>query len=168
MNAATPDSTPEPLLNTPDHPVATKNPVRVAWPHVVLGAIGIGISLYSVHLHNIVKSGGSACGITETINCDKVLASSWASIFGIPLGIYGAFFFALVILTAISTLPPQTPTRQIVLPQLGIATMGFLGSVGLTIISWTQLQSLCPICLATHATTTTNFLYALWSFFKAR
>jgi uncharacterized membrane protein len=150
-------------------PVANAaNSLRISWPHVMMGAIGIAISLYSVHLHNLVKSGGSACGITETINCDKVLASRWAEIFGIPLGIYGAAFFALVVLTAISTLPAHTPMRQITLPRLAVAALGFMGSIALTAISWTQLHSLCPICLATHATTTTNFALALWGYFKTR
>ena len=53
-----------------------KPPVRVAWPHIVTGAIGIGVSLYSVYLHNVVKHGGSACGISETINCDVKMQHS--------------------------------------------------------------------------------------------
>ncbi len=167
MNSAVPQTSESNPANLPASPTA-KGVLRINWPHLVLGLIGIAISLYSVHLHNIVKSGGSACGITETISCDKVLNSQWAAIFGIPLGYYGAFFFAVVVLTAITTLPPQTPARQIALPRLAVAALGFLGSIALTVISWTQLQSLCPICLATHATTTTNFAVALWGYFKAR
>ena len=140
------------------------NVLRIVWPHVVLGLIGIAISLYSVKLHAIVKAGGSACGISNGISCDKVLASAWAAPMGIPLGYFGALFFALIVLTAISTLPAHTPPRQIALPRLALATVGVLGSFALTLISITQIGALCPICLATHATTLSNFIYAVWNY----
>lgn len=144
-----------------------KSSLRISWPHVVLGLIGIGVSLYSVYLHNIVKAGGSACGTTATINCDKVLNSRWAVIAGVPLGFYGALFFAIVIITAISTLPPSTPPRQIVLPRLLLATCGLLGSLALTFISIVDISALCKVCLATHSVTLANFLVACWGFWKA-
>jgi len=144
-----------------------KSVLNIAWPHVLLGLLGIGVSLYSVHLHNIVKAGGSACGTTATINCDKVLNSSWAVIAGVPLGYYGALFFAIVVITAISTLPPATPLRQIALPRLALATCGLLGSIALTLISIVGIGALCKICLATHSITLTNFLVACWGFWKA-
>ena len=144
-----------------------KSQVRIAWPHVVLGLLGIGVSLYSVYLHNVVKAGGDACGSTATINCNSVLASRWAVIAGVPLGYYGALFFAIVIITAISTLPLTTPQRQIVLPRFLLATCGLLGSIALTLISIFDIGSLCKVCLATHSVTLTNFLVASWALWKA-
>ena len=146
-------------------PLAAPNALRIAWPHVILGAIGSAISLYAVHLHGIVKAGGSACGYTQTISCDKVLASYWGAPLGIPIGYFGALYFALVILTAITTLPLNTPKRQIVLPRLLLASCGLLGSMALTGISIVLIHAICPVCLATHATVLTNFLFALWNYF---
>ncbi len=144
---------------------ASTSSLRIAWPHVVLGIIGLAISFYAVHLHKIVKSGGSACGISETISCDKVLASYWGAPLGIPLGYFGALFFALVIITAISTVPIDTPRRAIALPRLLLASCGILGSMALTGISIALIHAVCPVCLATHATVLVNFLFALWAYF---
>ena len=139
--------------------------LRIAWPPIVLGLIGLAISFYAVHLHNIVKSGGSACGISETISCDKVLASYWGAPLGIPLGYFGALYFALVIVTAISTVPLDTPRRALALPRLLLAGCGLLGSMALTGISIVLIHAICPVCLATHATVLVNFLFALWAYF---
>lgn len=169
MNATLPNSpappTPAPEANPPQD--APKSVPQIAWPHVLLGLLGVGISLYSVHLHNLVKAGGDACGATATINCNAVLGSRWAVIAGVPLGYYGALFFAIVIITAISTLPPDTARRQIALPRLVIASGGLIGSIALTWISVVGIGSLCKVCLATHSVTLTNFLVASWGFWQA-
>jgi len=134
----------------------------VAWPHVGLGLAGLAISLFSVHEHNIVKAGGSACDYTATISCDKVLSSAWAAPLGVPIGLFGAFFFAVVILTAISTAPWPRP-RSEALTRLGLASIGLCGALGLLFISKVLIGAWCPICLATHSVVLLNFLAASWA-----
>jgi uncharacterized membrane protein len=159
----------------PDSPAAPHLPVhapvrsgaRIVWPHVILGAAGIAISLWSVKLHNIVKAGGSACDISTTISCDKVLGSPWAAPFGIPVGLPGAFFFALIILTAISTAPNAKPRAES-LTRLLLASAGICGSVALLYISKVLIGAWCPICIATHSIVLLNFLAALWNLRQTR
>jgi uncharacterized membrane protein len=139
-------------------PVAAK--IRVAWPHVVAGLAGIGVSLYSVRLHNIVKAGDSACDISDTISCDKVLGSAWAAPFGVPLGIFGALFFGLVILTAISTAPDASPLNE-ARQRFFLACLGLCGALGLLFVSKVLIGAWCPICLATHAVIAANFVAAV-------
>lgn len=146
---------------------AAKPPLRLAWPHLVLGAIGFCISLFSFYQHRVVEAGGSACGLSTTFSCDKVLLSPYAKIFGIPLGLFGMAFFLVVIVTAVTTEPLTTPQRKIVLPRLLTATAGLCTSIALTFISITRIHALCPVCLATHATVLLNFGYAVWSYIKA-
>jgi uncharacterized membrane protein len=138
---------------------------RVSWPHLGLGLIGLAVSSYAFVLHLRVKAGGSACGVSETINCDKVLTSRYGEIFGIPLGLYGAVFFLIVLTTAITTEPPER-ARSVALQRLLIAGVGFASSMLLTFISWTQLHALCLVCLATHATTLTLFIVSLYGYWK--
>lgn len=140
---------------------------RIAWQHVVLGLLGAAISLYSVKLHLIVKAGGSACDISSTISCDKVLGSPWAAPFGIPIGLPGAFFFGLVILTAISTAPEWKPRAES-LARLALAGVGLCGAIGLLFISKVLIGAWCPICLATHCVVLLNFLAALWNWKNLR
>ncbi len=133
---------------------------RVSWPHLGLGLIGLAVSSYAFVLHLRVKAGGSACGVSETINCDKVLTSRYGEIFGVPLGLYGVVFFLIVLTTAVTTEPPARD-RAVALQRLLVAGVGFASSVLLTFISWTQLHALCLVCLGTHATTLTLFIVSL-------
>ncbi len=146
-------------------PNSASSRARVVWPHVWLGLAGLGISLFSVHEHNIVKAGGSACAYTETISCDKVLSSAWAAPLGIPLGLFGAFFFGLIILTAISTSPQPKP-RPEALTRLLLASVGICGSLGLLYISKVLIGAWCPICMATHTVVLLNFGFAAWNWKK--
>ena len=150
-------------MTTQSHPA-----IRVSWPHVVLSLIGAGISMYAIHVHNLVMQGKeTGCGITETITCDKVLASTYGEIFGIPLGMFGLLFFVIVLLSAITT-NPATTLRQMVLQRLLVCGVGFAVSVALTYISLAVIGAACPICLATHATTFVLFVVSLWQFWKMR
>lgn len=133
-----------------------------------LGALGFAISLYAFRLHSIIKSGGdSGCGFTETINCDKVLASQYGTFLGLPLGAYGMAYFVLVILTAVTT-NPKTTLRQETFQRLIIAAAGLLGAGVLAYISYGILKAACPVCMATHATIGAIFVIALWQFLNVR
>ena len=133
-----------------------------------LGALGFAISLYAFRLHAIIKSGGeSGCGFTETINCDKVLASQYGAFFGLPLGAYGMAYFVLVILTAVTT-NPKTSLHQETTQRLIVASAGLIGAGVLSYISYGILKAACPVCMATHATIMAIFVIALWQFLKVR
>ncbi len=141
---------------------------RFSWPHIVLSLLGMAISLYAWHLHSVIKAGGdSGCGISETINCDKVLASQYGALFGLPLGAYGLAYFVIVLLVSVTT-NPQVSLRQETLMRLLVCGAGLLGAVGLSYISYIVLKAACPVCIATHSVVLVSFLVALWQFFKAR
>lgn len=147
---------------------STNFKTRLSWPHVVLSVLGMVISLYAWRLHAVIKAGGdSGCGINDTINCDKVLASQYGALFGIPLGAYGLAYFVIVLLVSITT-NPQVSLRQETLMRLLVCGAGMLGTVGLSYISYIVLKAACPVCMATHAVVLASFLVALWQFFKAR
>jgi len=168
MSLAAPELASQDSPQAPPHaPKHAGTAPRIAWPHVVLGLLGVAVSLYSVKLHNIVKAGGSACDISPTISCDKVLASAWAAPFGIPLGLPGAFFFGLVILTAISTSASASPRAE-ARTRLALAGLGLCGSLALLFISKVLIGAWCVVCLATHAVVLLNFGAAAWGWKQAR
>jgi uncharacterized membrane protein len=141
---------------------------RLSWPHILLSLVGAYLSYDAIRAHALVKAGqDSGCGVTETINCDKVLASEYAEIFGIPLGVYGLVYFAVVALTAISTEADFSPRRWRLI-QLALAAAGICSSLALTYISKVVIGSYCSICLKVHATTTTLFLLSLFLWWRAR
>ena len=141
---------------------------RFSWPHMYLGAIGFAISIYAFRLHNLIKAGGaSGCGFTDTINCDKVLASQYGAFLGLPLGAWGMAYFVLVVLVSITTNPKVTPEQE-TLWRLLVCGAGFLGTLALSYISYIILKAACPVCMATHAVIIASFLLALWQFCDVR
>ncbi len=62
---------------------------------LILSILGIVISIYLliVHYSNIPI----ACPKTNFVNCDLVLKSSYAVLFGIPMPFYGIFFFLVAL-----------------------------------------------------------------------
>lgn len=141
---------------------------RISWPHVILSLLGMGISLYAWQLHAVIKAGGdSGCGISDTINCDKVLASQYGALFGIPLGAYGLAYFVVVLLFSITTNPKVTLWQETLMRFL-VCSAGMLGTLGLSYISYIVLKAACPVCMATHAVVLVSFVVALWQLVKAR
>jgi len=136
---------------------------RVAWPHIVLGVIGIALSIYAIWAHIRIEAGQSTgCGISDTISCDAVIGSKWGKSFGIPLGYYGLIYWAIVMVTAVSG--PGASLKMAALQRLGVAAVGILFSAGLFYISEFIIHKTCPICLSTHTTSLVNFIFAvvLW------
>jgi uncharacterized membrane protein len=141
---------------------------RFSWPHMYLGGFGVAISLYAFLIHRRIEAGGdSGCGFTATINCDKVLASQYGALFGIPLGIFGMAYFLVVILSAISTNRNST-LRQETLQRLVISSLGLFATFALSYISYGILKAACPICMTTHAIIIATFGVSLWQFLKVR
>lgn len=141
---------------------------HISWPHLALGLIGLGLSLYAWRVHLIVAQGGdSGCGVTPTINCDAVLSSKYANIGGIPVGVFGVIYFGIVMLTAVSNEANFSWTR-FRLMQLLVSIAGILSSLVFTYISKIILHALCLICLRVHATNAALFLLSLTLYILAR
>ena len=148
---------------------STPSSIRISWPHLVLSVIGFALSCYSFFVHIQIKRGSSSgCGVTDTITCDKVLASDYGEFLSIPLGVWGMVFFVVAMMTAITTKSSTATARQTAGWQLIVAAVGILTSVALTYISVVKIGAFCPVCMATHATTLLLFLVSLYSYFKAR
>jgi uncharacterized membrane protein len=148
---------------------ATKS-LRISWPQLVLGLLGLGISLYSIVVKQRIDAGAdTGCGFSQSINCDVVIGSEkYGTFLGLPWGAWGAFFFVIVLLlSANSAASTQTP-RQIAAWQLGAATVGILTSIVLTYVSKAIIGAWCPVCMATHVVTSLLFIVSLASFLKAR
>ena len=137
--------------------------LRIFWPHIILGLIGLALSFYAVHAHLQIEAGqATGCSINETISCDDVIGSKYGKFAGIPLGYFGAVFWIIVIISGIST----SSLKNARLQALGVATVGLVTSIGLAYIAEFILHKICPICSGTHLTALVNFIYATWAWVK--
>lgn len=160
----TTEETPIPPATQP----AEEEKFRISWPQQVLGVIGFAVALYAYRAHLVIKAGGSACGFSDYISCDKVLGSKYGEFFHIPLGIYGMVFFAIVVITSIDTDLSPVAVRRSAGIRLLVATFGILTSAALEYISVALIKAACPICLGTHTVTLLNFIYSLYDYLKLR
>lgn len=91
---------------------------------------------------------GSAltCTIDGLDGCNIVAQSAYSHLFGVPLGVYGVFFFALVFALAAVALVEVRRVVALALFSLGI--VGLLASVAFILIQVLLIQALCIYCLA--------------------
>lgn len=140
---------------------------QISWPHLLLGLAGLAVSAYAIHVHQVVAAGGqSACGISATINCDTVIGSKYGVLLGLPLGVWGMAYFALMLLTSITD--PTTPPRIAVLMRTMVAAAGFITVLGLAYISYIIIKVTCPVCMTIHVIITIVFLYSLFEMWRMR
>ncbi len=153
-----------PVTASPPNAPAAKS-VRVFWPHIVLGLIGLALSFYAVYAHVQIEAGqATGCSINDTISCDDVIGSEYGKFAGIPLGYFGAVFWVIVIISGISS--AATSLKSARLQALGVAAVGLVTSIALAYIAEFILHKICPICSGTHLTALFNFVYATWAWCK--
>lgn len=141
-------------------PPDSDSKTRIAKAHLILALIGIAVSIYAVWAHGRIEAGQSTgCSISDSISCDAVLGSKWGKFYGIPLGYFGLVFWAIVLITSISS--PGTDLKMAALQRLGVATVGLVFSVFLFYIAEFVIKKTCPICLSTHLTSLANFVCAV-------
>lgn len=164
----------KPDLKTSPHDASAQNAMsdeewpRFSWPHMYLAAFGLAISLYAFLIHQKIKAGGaSGCGFSQTINCDKVLASQYGAIWGIPLGAFGMAYFITVILSAVTT-NRATTLQQETSQRLFVSALGMGATIVLSAISYGILRTACPICMATHLVILLTFGVSVWQFLNVR
>ncbi|MEO6907567.1 MAG: vitamin K epoxide reductase family protein [Abditibacteriaceae bacterium] len=140
---------------------------EISWPHLLLGLAGLAVSAYAIHVHNIVMAGGhSACGVSATINCDAVIGSKYGVLLGLPLGVWGMAYFALMMLTSVTD--PTTPPHIAVLMRAMVAGAGFVTVLGLAYISYIVIKVTCPVCMTIHVIITIVSLYSMYEIWQER
>ena len=138
------------------------------WSRPIIGAIAaVGASgtgyLTAMRLMNTSAACGSGCG--------KVLSSAWATIFGLPLTLFGCLAYLSMLVLAIAPLfvsPEKDKDLRIKLEGLTWPLL-FVGATGMMIFSGflmyvlaTQIQAVCPYCIASALFTITMFLLTLF------
>src|SRR4051794_20737856 len=124
---------------------------------LILAAIALAASIAALYVHyRIVQdpSYSSFCDVSETVSCEAVLESAYASFLGIPVAVGGAIWSGLVLLLAWRGMGSKDRTDAadvagyiFVLSTIGLAAVLYLGYASFFII-----QKACPICMTMYAT----------------
>lgn len=113
------------------------------WLSVVAAVIGFIDSIYLTWI-KVADSAISCSGIGD---CESVNSSRYAEISGIPIALFGAgaFLVLLALLLLETRFREQAPNLR--LGVFGIALAGTLYSAYLTYIEVAVLQAICPFCV---------------------
>jgi uncharacterized membrane protein len=95
------------------------------------------------------------CTIDGLDKCNTVAKSEYSHLFGVPLGVYGVFFYsAFFILTAISFFVPK---RYVYQTLYGLGFVGVGASVIFILIQLFLIKAFCIYCIASAV-----IAFALW------
>lgn len=91
--------------------------------------------------------------------CEKVNASPYSLIFGVPLSLYGSLFYLAVVLSAVAYLQK----KQVIVAKLlmGLTTAGFLMSMYFFYLQAFVIGAYCFYCVVSIFTSSTNFILML-------
>jgi uncharacterized membrane protein len=131
----------------------------------LLFTLGGGIvAAYLLALHAAIAGNpnGGLCTFTDTISCDKVLASPYAEVGGIPVALIGLGGFALLfILAAWRLLSGEGSPRWLPVVLVSTAAVGLAFELGMTWVELFVIEAVCPYCLMALGLITATFTAAL-------
>ncbi len=138
------------------------------WSRPIMGAIALAGVIENIYLTAIKLAGESAA--CPTSGCDQVLNSEYASVFGIPLPVFGLMgYTAMAILAFLPFLVNANQNKQLrssleqntwlVMFALGAAMATF--SAYLMYILATEIQDFCPYCIASAIFSFSLFILAM-------
>jgi uncharacterized membrane protein len=124
-----------------------------------LGLSAASASSY-VHYHLLTDPGYSSfCDVNATVNCTQAYLSSYGSLWGVPVALFGVFFFTLVLLLAGVGGRPGSQVRDAVPAYIfAISTVGLAFILYLGWASYVQLKTFCLLCAVTYVSVIAIFI----------
>lgn len=127
-----------------NHYIATRSTViKIAIP--VLGLIGMGISSYLTYIH--YRSINSVCLLAS--NCDLVLTSPYARVWGIPLSLFGLLMYACLTILGFLMLTNNIKRKNLIATGIySLALSGTMFSIYLYYLEIFEIHAFCSWCIA--------------------
>ena len=122
---------------------------------LILAAAALATSVSSLYVHYQMTQDPnytSFCDVTETVSCEAVLQSQYATMFGVPVASGGAIWSALVMLLAWRGMGARSPEASAAAAGYVflLATVGLSAVLYLGYASFVILQKACPLCLTMY------------------
>lgn len=128
---------------------------RTKFALLLLALSGEAIAIYLTYAHDRVHRDvgwASACSVSAVVNCDVALTSPYAVAGGIPLSLWGAWFYAMLIVALVPALLPNSRTSRYfpALAFFGATAVGVGVSISLAVLSMFVLRSVCILCMSLY------------------
>lgn len=117
-----------------------------------LAGIGLALSVYSVHQHMSIRllgTAAAACNLSALFDCDAAALSPMSEWGSLPLGVWGAAYFAALLgLTARGG--ANGKHREAI---AALSAAGVLACLALAFWSVIRLRTVCLVCTGVYAST---------------
>lgn len=145
------------LLTTPLQPLPTKLIIVLA----IVALIGFADATYLTIEHYSGEIPPCTVG-----GCEQVLTSDYATVWGIPVALTGAFYYFVLLVGILIYFESK---KEIILRTvLALTAIGFIVSLYLFYLQASVLEAFCLYCLGSAATSTALFGLAIFVFSKYR
>ena len=125
------------------------------WLFLIISIIGLGLAAHLTYVHigvHTITDFSSGCNINQTFNCESVALSPYSVFLGIPVSLWGGMAYLFFLVMSILGIRRKRPE---IFPLHGLLLLttifGFVVSLSLAYISYTQIKALCPTCMGTYA-----------------
>ncbi len=119
---------------------------------LLLGMLGIAASVATIYASPIAGAQTLACGV-KALDCSKALSSQFSKVAGIPMGVFGLFYFAFWTLNLRAFQRTHDPVFRVAFSY--VTLFGAVVSLTMGSIMFVVLKAPCLYCLITH---TSNLL----------
>ncbi len=129
---------------------------------LAFAALGLGAASVSSYVHYQLLTNptyASFCDVNASVNCTQAYLSPYGSLFGVPVALFGVFFFTLVLLLAgVGGRPTSTVRDAIPAYVFAISTVGLAFILYLGWASYVQLKTFCMLCAVTYVSVAAIFI----------
>ena len=137
----------------------TKTTARLALGFALLG---LGASTVAAYTHYRLLTDASYlsfCDVSATVSCTEAYSSRFGSVAGVPVAIFGAFWFAVATLLGAAGLNARPAVRESIPGYLFAgSTLALAAILYLGYASFVLLKVMCVVCLTTYAAVIGLFL----------
>jgi uncharacterized membrane protein/protein-disulfide isomerase len=129
---------------------------------IAFAVLGLGAASASsyVHYRLLTDQGYSSfCDVNATVNCTQAYLSQYGSFWGVPVALFGVFFFTLVLLLAGAGGRKTAQARDGIPAYIfAVSTVGLAFILYLGWASYVQLKTFCLLCAITYVSVISIFI----------
>lgn len=124
-------------------------------PTLLLAAAGAAVSILIENIHRHLEvdvTYTSFCNVNSSINCDVVLSSQYAWLFGVSVSLWALLFYVVVAGLAAAFVRSERIVQRQTLATwlLGLAGLGFAFSLYMAFVAFVILDTVCLMCSALY------------------
>jgi uncharacterized membrane protein len=139
------------------------NKKHIIYTFLILATIGFIDSLYLAVSHFVNNSVVCNTGA----ECDLVLTSEYATIFGIPVAIFGVIYYLIIVLMA-SNLISNLENIKLSQKMYMLTPVGFIASMWFVYLQLFVIHSICIYCMISATASTLLFILGIYSCVKLK